>query len=299
MISSTMKRTVRRATLGLAATGIAGATLAVGASPALAGPPTGAYADFNRCPLSIAAVENCLNSDTLSGQFKLGNAAVPINKKINLQGGYSLNPDTGAAVWYDAPGGKSLQEVALDVPGGLSGLVPPSSIFDIPLLGMLLSQIFSLNTVTATAEQAGPIEFGFINYLINDGTALKLPVKIHLKNPFLGDNCYIGSNSNPVVLNLGTGTTAPPAPNTPITGATGDIEFSPDGNIVTGTGYKLVDNAFKAPAAADCGPWGFRWIVTPVVNLKEGLPAAAGKNTAIMQGNLKTGSAVEARASAH
>ena len=42
--------------------------------------------------------------------------------------------------------------------------------------------------------------------------AMKLPVKMHLENPFLGSNCYVGSSSSPLIWNLTTGTTAPPAP---------------------------------------------------------------------------------------
>lgn len=29
---------------------------------------------------------------------------------------------------------------------------------------------------------------------------MTLPVKIHLRNPFLGPKCYIGTNANPIVL---------------------------------------------------------------------------------------------------
>jgi hypothetical protein len=51
-------------------------------------------------------------------------------------------------------------------------------------------------------------------------------VKVRLENPFLGSECYVGSNSSPVVLNLTTGTTSPPAPNKPIKGTVGNIEVN-------------------------------------------------------------------------
>ncbi|HLU43023.1 MAG TPA: hypothetical protein VKZ55_11525, partial [Microthrixaceae bacterium] len=40
----------------------------------------------------------------------------------------------------------------------------------------------------------------------------------------LGSNCYIGSPNSPIDLNITTGTTNPPAPNTPISGVPYDAE---------------------------------------------------------------------------
>ena len=51
--------------------------------------------------------------------------------------------------------------------------------------------------------------------------ALKMPVKVHLENPFLGKNCYVGSSTSPITWNLTTGETNPPAPNTKIKGKAG------------------------------------------------------------------------------
>lgn len=268
------------------------------ASAAMAG-PTGDYAEFDHCPLSNPLVVSCVVSKSTSGSFKLGNAEVPINKTITLQGGFY--PDAGSPTGFtfvNATGADTLSKTALDVPGGLLGLVVPSQITAIPILGPLFTAaVNATNGVKATAELAGPVGFSFLNYVTGAGPAVTLPVRVKLDNPFLGSECYVGSASNPVRLSVSTGTTAPPAPNTPVTGSPGTLQFLNGAQLIVATGNKLVDNAFSVPAATDCGPWGFQWAVTPIVNLKEGYPSAAGKNNATLQGSLKSASAAAVRAS--
>jgi hypothetical protein len=110
---------------------------------------------------------------------------------------------------------------------------------------------------------------------------LSLPLKVKLENPLLSGNCYIGSNSNPIPLVLTTGTTNPPPPNTPITGAFGTPSVGPGYPIIRITDRELVDNSFAAPAAQGCDLLlpGFG-LIDAVVNLQAGLPAAAGTNEA-------------------
>ncbi|HXQ88150.1 MAG TPA: hypothetical protein VN733_00800, partial [Solirubrobacterales bacterium] len=127
-------------------------------------------------------------------------------------------------------------------------------------------------------------------------TALKMPVKVKLDNPFLGSNCYIGSNSNPMIWNLTTGKTAPPPPNTSISGNPGTPAENPTGSIITVTGNKLVDNSFAAPGASGCGGL-FSFLIDPFVNSVAGVPSPAGKNTAILEGSTKLGDPVAIRAS--
>jgi hypothetical protein len=281
-MSPQFSTSARRAST-LAAT--AGAVLAASASAASAA-PTGDFADFAQCPVNNPNTTACVYTEATSGNFKLGNADVPINKAIKLQFGYRLDPDTGATDFIPAANGQTLSKTPLKVPGGLTGLMTDAN-FGGPLLQLLTQAINSVNDVTATAELVGPVDFGFFKYAAQEGTAVGLPLRIKLDNPFLGDKCYVGSAANPVRINLTSGTTAPPAPASPITGDVGALEFLYDGDLIKGNGFKLVDNAFSVPAAKDCGPLGFRFLVTPVVNLKEGFPAAAGKNSATLRGSLK------------
>lgn len=270
----------------LVAAGLSTAMLAASSSAMAAG-PTGDYAKFKYCPYASSTPLICLYSTTTSGSFKIGNATVPISSStpLTLQGGVGLyDPATGTNPWYNAVGADSLVKVPLKVPGGLIGLVDTGG-FSGLLISLFNAAVASVNDVYATAEQAGPISFSLGNALSGTGTALKLPIRVHLTNPFLGNDCYIGSTSNPIRLNLTTGTTSPPAPNTPISGSTGTPSVSPDGNIAAYNGIKLVDNAFSAPSASNCGYLLLdKLLITAAVNLKEGLPSAAGKNSAILGG---------------
>ena len=122
--------------------------------------------------------------------------------------------------------------------------------------------------------------------------ALILPVRVHLKNPLLGESCYIGSASSPIQLRLTTGTTKPPLPNKAIKGKAGTIvvEEEKGREVDVLKENSLVDNSFSAPVAEGCGGF-FSFLINPLVNGKIGLPSTAGHNTAILNGTLKTAEA--------
>lgn len=278
----------------VAIAGVAGSlVLAAGAQAA---DPTGDWADFKRCPLSNPSTDVCVYSQVTSGSFKLGTSTVPIGDTITLQGGYELDPDTGATTWINAEGGPTLSATPLDVPGGLLGL-PDTTGWPGWLLDQFEAAVSSVNAVTATAELAGPVQFNLNNYFGESGTAITLPLRVKLSNPFLGNNCYIGSNSDPVLLQLTSGATSPPPPNTSISGQLGSVTVLYRGRLIKNDGFRLVDNAFRAPEADGCGNFFTNWLLDPAVNLKQGLPSSAGKNAAIMEGNQKIGNVLNVRAS--
>jgi hypothetical protein len=273
---------------------------AVGASSALAAKPTGKYAVFSDCPLTAAGVNECLYSTTTSGEVKLGKAAVPISKTIVLQGGVTENEETGVEGFVGAADGNTLVKTALPVPGGLAGLVKCNEISNL-VERVACELVFEngVTGVTATTELAAPatsIAINEGNLISEHGVALSLPIKVHLENPFLGSTCYIGSNAHPIVLNLTTGTTRPPAPNKAIKGSSGTFEFSEEGQYAIDHGVSLVENAFAAPGAEGCGGI-FAVLVDPILNAKEGLPAAAGNNTAILDDPVQIASAKAVKAS--
>jgi hypothetical protein len=275
--------------------------LGVSASSASAVAPTGDFVNFKNCPYTNTAVDSCLYSKVTSGSFKLGNASVPITAAtpVVFQGGFAVDPNTFLTTFYPAVGADSLVKQPIKVPGGLIGLVDTGG-FSGFLISLFNAAVASVNDVYATAELAGPAKFDYFNFIIGTGTTLELPLRIHLENPFLGSNCYIGSSGSPVRLKLTVGTTAPPPPNTPISGSVGALTQNTGGTVTTATGVSLVDNAFSVPSASNCGYLLPDMIViTFAVNLKEGLPAAAGKNTAIMNGNVQTGSRPAVQASVH
>jgi hypothetical protein len=258
------------------------------ASSATAAPfhPTGEFAQFNYCPLGRTTLTACFRSETTSGFTTLGNKPVPIKNPVVLQGGLEYGDLSETVPLIAAQDGNTLTKAPQPVPGGLLGITAPS--WWPSVLRDLFNETINngFTGVTATMELAGPASSVKINsfaVLIQQGIALSMPVKVKLSNPFLGSNCYIGSNSNPIKLNLTSGTTSPPPPNQPITGASGTFQTNEFGTILTGTDSKLVDNSFAAPGANGCGGLLFSWAVDPFVNSIVGVPSPAGTNTAVLE----------------
>jgi hypothetical protein len=250
---------------------------------------TGEFAKFNYCPSTNTEVKKCLYSVVEGGEVVLGSKKVPIVNPVVLQGGYGKpNSETFISKFFAATNGVTLSKASQPVPGGLLGIVPPEKS---PFLVKQLSKFFfenGLTGVNSTLELALPaseIQISERHQLFQEGTALRLPVKVHLENPFLGSNCYVGSSGSPIWLNLTTGTTAPPAPNTPISGAVGSGSLLEEESILKYSGVKLVDNSWSAPAASGCGGI-LSFLVNPIINTMIGLPSAAGHNTAIQNVSL-------------
>jgi hypothetical protein len=243
---------------------VAVAALGILASSAMAATPKPGYTQFAGCPSveENPAVESCFRSVINGGHFKMGSKDVPIEKPMTLSGGLTSE----GVVSANAKGG--LTPVKQKVPGGVIGLTGLTWLAE--FLGI---EALTLYAVTELAGQPG-------NPL---GEPVSLPIRVHLINSALGNNCYVGSFTNPIKLELITGTTSPPAPNKPITGYSGDVSFTPDEIIHIKNG-KFVDNSFAAPGATGCVLTLFGFIpisINGLVNSQSGLPAAAGTNETI------------------
>jgi hypothetical protein len=264
--------------------------------------PKGVFSVFADCPTENPNVALCTYGLTTSGEFVLGSSKVPINQNITLQGGAvsTGNPENEREYELIPPkDGKTLSETALNVPGGLAGLINCEEIKGSGLLEKaaraLCKEVFEGGATGVTAQTepvntaSNPIVLNLPNLAGEEGVAVKLPVRVHLKNPLLGSSCYIGSSANPVQLNLTTGETAPPSPNTPIHGNRGEAETLERNEQVMLRLFEnsLVDNSFSAPAAEGCGGL-LAFLIDPVIDAKIGLPSPSGKNTAILNGELKT-----------
>jgi len=255
---------------------------------------TGNYTKFAQCPYSNLEVKKCAYATTESGEVVLGSKKVPIVNPVVLQGG-TLQPVEGVAQFVAAANGVTLSKSPQPVPGGLAGLINCREITE-PFLRFSceLTLENGLTGVNSTLELAGPaseISMSETNIVGEEGTALELPVKVHLENPFLGSNCYVGSSSSPIIWPLTTGETSPPAPNTPIHGKTGNLEFFEEGRIAELSGNTVVENAWSAPGASGCGGFLVEILLDPVINASAGLPAAGGRNTAILNNTIFTASA--------
>jgi hypothetical protein len=232
------------------------------------------FLPFAHCPLEAAKI--CMVSTTTGGEFVIDRKTVPIEVPVTLQGGLATVLDTEtlyeSTPLIGASGASSLSKTPLTVPGGLVGI------------GGLGGE------VTATAELAGAPSSVIINrwnLLAGKTPAVTLPLKVKLSNEVLGEECYIGSEAEPIVLHLTTGTTSPPSPGEPIKGSIGaGVGGRAKGKITYIEKATLVDNDFAVPGASGCGG-ALSPVIDETVDLDVGIPAPAGYNTAIMDGSLE------------
>lgn len=250
---------------------------------------TGEFARFNQCPSTNPSVWKCIYSVTKGGKVVLGKKTVPIVNPVTLQGGFGFENAEGVSNFYGATNGVTLSKSPQPVPGGLSGLVNCKEIS----LGWLRSSceavfengLTGVNSTLELAKPASEIKISQFNLVGEEKTALYLPVKVHLENPLLGSSCYIGSSSTPLMWNLTTGATKPPAGTASIHGAPGTLSFIEE-EIAKFTGNRLVDNTWSAPGATGCGGFPAEYILNPIINASVGVPSAAGKNTAILENEI-------------
>lgn len=257
----------------LATAGAALASLALLAPATQAAPPAPPYEDFAGCPsgeVEEEFVAFCLKNVFDGGHIELGKRDIPITNPIALRGG--ILQVSGKFVANEEGG---IVPVRQQVPGGLIGLTGMAwldELLDQPQLRLY-----------ATVELAGQVG-SFLEQ------PLTLPVKVHLENPVLGSNCYVGSEANPINLSLTTGTTNPPAPNTPISGKAPG-EFAPEAgrpDVLVQPDGTFVDNSYAVPGASGCTlKLGSMQIpINGFVNSTAGLPAAAGTNEAALDFDL-------------
>jgi hypothetical protein len=245
----------------LSAMGMAILALAMFASMAQATTPAPGYERFAGCPSPSekAGIASCQLVRITGGVFKMGNKEVPIEKEMQISGG---TDSEGENFSYNSKGG--LTKVAQKVPGGVIGLTGLTW-----LLEFFGSEALTLYATTELAGQAGsPFE-----------EPVKLPIKVHLTNPggLLGNNCYVGSNSAPINLNLHNG--ALPT----------FEEGTPEGVLVY-KGLVLFDKTFSAPGANGCQLVLFGFIpinIDGLVDSASGLPAASGKNETVQNATLE------------
>ena len=244
------------------------ALTAIFATAANAATPPAPYQDFAGCTSQKEdeTVAQCIKYVFESGHLKLGSKSIQVTNPIVLRGAYQQS--TGNFL-FNSEGG--IVPVRQAVTGGLIGVTGLSWLDE-------AVENSSALKLYASVELAG-----------NPGSVfepnLALPIKVHLENPLLGSSCYIGSNSDPISLDLTTGATAPPAPNSPITGkSTGELEAESGREVLTAKGGTHVDNAFAVPGANGCQltVGGFHISLDNLVDASMGLPSAAGHSEAVL-----------------
>ncbi|MGO4202917.1 hypothetical protein AB4Z09_14430 [Rhodococcus sp. TAF43] len=223
---------------------------AIGASMALLAPL--ASADPVTTPVPGGAVcdpdltEACLSVVVRNGTFSNNGFTLPIGDGDMIIAGNLgevdfVPRDDGSNGVYSKP---------LTVPGGVLGI-------DLPF-----DNLFGLAAVTSTVEA---VDAPVFNGIITDFD-MTLPVRLKIDNPFLGDNCYIGTEDAPVVFELNKSN---PMDDLPVTDITTPYP----------AGTAAIDNIqntatdFQLPGATGCGPFG---MLNPIVNWRAKVPAESG-----------------------
>ena len=238
------------------------AALATGVVMMFAGTALAAFPNFSDCPTTAPGVVACVNVQNSSGNLNIKGFNVPLTAAaLEIRGG--LSPVEGGVAFTPPRGTTGFFSRAVPVPGGLLGIewIPGTSVL----------------AITELAGSPSNIRFDLATF------GLSVPVKVRLVNTLLGMNCHVGTDRNPVRLNLITGTTSPPAPNRPISGMPGTPEFVPP-NVLIIRNNRNVENSFAVPGASECG-LGLG-LINSLVNLKLRLPSAAGNNSTEVVNNI-------------
>jgi hypothetical protein len=238
------------------------AALVTGVVLMFGGTAFAAFPDFTGCPTTAPGVVGCIDVQNSSGNLNIKGFNVPLTATaLEIRGG--LVPIEGGLQFVPPRGTTGFFSRAVPVPGGLLGIewIPGTSVL----------------AITELAGSPSNIRFDLGAF------GLSVPVKVRLVNTLLGMNCHVGTDRNPVRLNLITGTTSPPPPNRPISGMPGRPEFVPP-NVLVVANNRNVENSFAVPGATECG-LGLG-LINSLVNLKLKLPSAAGNNSIDVVNNI-------------
>ncbi len=222
----------------------------------------------------------------LPSEFKVGNITVLLKQAITLRGGIGFEEETEAETWFGAEGAPTIQPVP-EIAAPLTQDVNTSLLPQAELNRYNYYVKVSKETkATATVELAGPpsaIKVSVTNLLNEEGTAFAFPVKVKLSNPFFGNNCYVGSDASPIMVEFTTGTSGE------LRGKNGStLKEDKNGFMLTLDTDTLVNNTFASPGVEGCGVEDG---ANEAINAALGLPSAAGHNATVLNGTLKLSTA--------
>jgi hypothetical protein len=126
-----------------------------------------------------------------------------------------------------------------------------------------------------TVESAGDVSAVSPGFLFGVEVPLyKLPIKLHLESPWLGDDCYVGSDSDPIYF----------VPFMKAAPAKFDFLSDPNGLPVETLVFRdmpIADEKLEIPAAKGCGH-GRASENNALVNDLLGLPSPSGQNALVL-----------------
>lgn len=211
------------------------------------------FLEFRNCPLLAAKIESCEWFQSAAGsELTLGNMAVNLVNPITIQ--YGTNGE----------------EATVGPENGTPVLTPVAE--SAPKVSEVVGE-----EATATIELAGsPSELitNWRSFFYEEGTAFKLPVKVKLVSASgsLGESCYVGSNEQPIVLELTPGQSGK------LRGHSVSPTSEDEAEKLTWSGVQLVDNTFGVPGVEGCG--GYEGALDAAI----GLPSAPESSKAIVNG---------------
>ncbi|HTZ65512.1 MAG TPA: hypothetical protein VMB51_15515 [Solirubrobacteraceae bacterium] len=217
-------------------------------------------------------------------EFTAGNVTIYLKYPITLQGAlterYNEEGEFEKLEWVAAEGAPSIVPVAQPGP-------PLKRIVDISKLSSeelnrytFYSKVAKEMKTKATVELAGPasaIAVNLGNLLSETGEAFGFPVKVKLSNPFLGNDCYVGSEEHPIMTEFTTGSSGS------LTGKLGTLSFNEGGSQLEVANDTIVSSTFAVPGVEGCGVEGG---ADEALNSALGLPAASG-NSSVINGTLR------------
>jgi hypothetical protein len=233
----------------------------------------------------------CIVGQAQNGSITIGKITTPVTQPVTAQWGVWDPPNATAGGDWSA-GGQFIGGIVAPPAGGIPAmlvtkpdLIPqsltttlgcPSSDATVENICQQAAANPADNQVFALAKEAGQVT----NFTIFTWTQR---VKFQLINPLLGDNCYIGSDNNPVDLNpslsLGPGGTF-------IVSFDPNTTLHPNLAVLELQGAVATDSTFSAPGVTGCGPGGTANIaVDSALDTGAGLPAASGTNSLTLNGN--------------
>jgi len=225
----------------------------------------------------------------LPSEFKAGTVTVQLKMPVTLRGGIGIG-ENEEDTWFGAEGAETIQatpQVAQPLTKDVNTALLSASELNRYTYYVKVSHE---TKVTATVELAGPasaIKVSVGNLLSETGTAFAFPVKLKLSNPFVGPDCYVGSDSKPIIVEFTTGASGALQGKSGSTAKQDRNGF--DLTVLTDT---LVDASFASPGVEGCGVAGG---ADAAINSALGLPSPSGQNLAILNGTLKLATAENAQ----
>ncbi|MBD8505989.1 hypothetical protein HT102_05770 [Hoyosella sp. G463] len=202
----------------------------------------GAKGAFPGFVATTPRAQHCLTVLIRGGEFRSGDFVVPISDGgLKISGGV-----TDGKFIPPSDGSHGIYGEFLEVPGGVTGLNAVSRV-----LG-------TMGAVTSRVEAVKPL-------VINDLMAfdLTLFLRVHVHNPFVGGDCYIGTHAKPLIVRMQR---IDGAENIP-----GLIRKGIPSSVIGISNVNVAATGFPVPSVSGAGPMG---AFNTVVNLRASLPNA-------------------------